>query len=379
MHKLTFFPLGNADCFCIDLECGKKILFDYADTRDPNDEEDLRCDLPKELRDDLEDQNRDYFDIVAFTHLDRDHFAGFSEFFYLKHSEKHQNGGRIRMNIMWVPAAIITESGPDDDEARILQKEARYRFKKGEGIRVFSRPESLRAWCDKNSINFEDRLHLITDAGGIIPELNLEEDGVEFFVHSPFAVRQNEDTIEDRNMDCLAVQAIFQVENIRTKALLWADSTHETLSDIVTVTQRKGNEDRLEWDIVKIPHHCSYLSLGPEKGKNKTEPVEQVAWIYEEQCQEKAIIISTSRPIPAKATDEDSDDQPPHRQAAEYYKDVVAELGGQFVVTMEHPTPQAPKPLVIEIGSNKATLKKSALGAAYVATSQRAPRAGRSE
>jgi hypothetical protein len=54
----------------------------------------------------------------------------------------------------------------------------------------------------------------------------------------------------------------------------------------------------------------------------------------------------------------------------------VGALDGQFVVTMEHPTNNAPKPVVIEIGGKKATLKKSTLGAAYVATSQRAPRAG---
>ena len=31
MHKLSFFPLGNGDCFRVDLANGKKVLFDYAD------------------------------------------------------------------------------------------------------------------------------------------------------------------------------------------------------------------------------------------------------------------------------------------------------------------------------------------------------------
>ena len=30
MHRLTFYPLGNADCCLIDLANGQKILFDYA-------------------------------------------------------------------------------------------------------------------------------------------------------------------------------------------------------------------------------------------------------------------------------------------------------------------------------------------------------------
>jgi len=135
MHKITLFPLGNADCCRIDLECGKKILFDFADSRDPEDEDDLRCDLPKELREDLEESNRDYFDVVAFSHLDKDHFNGATEFFFLEHAKKYQSDDRIKMNVMWVPAALITEQGPEDDEARILQKEARHRFREGKGIR----------------------------------------------------------------------------------------------------------------------------------------------------------------------------------------------------------------------------------------------------
>ena len=53
MHKLTFFPLGNADCCRIDLEAGEKIFFDYADMRCAEDDSDLRIDLPAELRQDL--------------------------------------------------------------------------------------------------------------------------------------------------------------------------------------------------------------------------------------------------------------------------------------------------------------------------------------
>ena len=50
MTKLTFFPLGNADCCRIDLEDGQKLLFDFAATHDPSDSNDRRIDLPKELK-----------------------------------------------------------------------------------------------------------------------------------------------------------------------------------------------------------------------------------------------------------------------------------------------------------------------------------------
>ncbi|MBL8645545.1 MAG: hypothetical protein JNK21_16555, partial [Rhodospirillaceae bacterium] len=48
-------------------------------------------------------------------------------------------------------------------------------------------------------------------------------------------------------------------------------------------------------------------------------------------------------------TDDDKNKMPPHRQAANYYKDVVKELRGEFLVTMEEPKTWAPKPIEIEI------------------------------
>jgi len=68
----------------------------------------------------------------------------------------------------------------------------------------------------------------------------------------------------------------------------------------VTVTRKHKKEERLEWDIVKLPHHCSYLTLGPERGKEKTKPVENVKWLFETQGQRGCYIISTSKPIPEK-------------------------------------------------------------------------------
>lgn len=377
MHKLTFFPVGTADCYRIDLENGKKILFDYANTRDSKNQYDLRCDLPEELRKDLDEAQRRNYDVVAFTHLDEDHYKGATEFFWLEHAKKYQGDDRIRIDIMWVPAAVITEEAIDKEEGRIIRQEARHRFKQGKGIRVFSRPERLRSWCEKNGIKLEDRLDLITDAGKVTPEFSKARDGVEFFVHSPFAKRMNDREVEDRNDDCLVLQAVFLVQGVETKMLLMSDVTHEVITDIVEVTRDgKKRPERLEWDIVKIPHHCSYLSIGPEKGEDKTDPVPNVAWLYAKQGHEKGILVSTSDPIPTKGSAEDKDSYPPHREAANYYRDIEEQLDGEFLVTMEHPRKNAPKSLVIEIDSTKATVKKQTTTAAIAALSAPAPRAG---
>jgi hypothetical protein len=373
MHTITFFPLGNADCCRIDLSGGQKILFDYADTRCADDPTDKRIDLPTELRADLKAAIRDFYDVVAFTHLDTDHLCKAIEFFELRHATKYQGKDRVKINMLWVPAAVIYEDRADlAEEGRIIQAEARYRLEKGEGIRVFSRPAALEAWLKSRGLTLESRSHLITDAGQIVPDFSLTDHGVEFFVHSPFASRHDDGTFTDRNTCSLVMQAVFEVLGRQTKMILPADTTHDVWTEIVRITKFHGRPERLEWDLFKLAHHCSYLSIGPEKGKDKTEPVEAVKWICEEQGQLGAIVVSTSDPIPVSG----DQDQPPHRQAANYYRDNRRDNGGTFVVTMEHPKSSAPEPLVVMVDHRKATIKKRAIAASVAVTSVAAPRAG---
>jgi len=382
MHKVTFYNIGNADCIRIDVENGKRLLFDYAHMRDENDDDDARCDLPRALRDDLGD--RDNFDIVAFTHLDRDHYARATEFFYFDHIAKYQSDvdgeTRIKMTEMWVPAAVITEalSTDADAEAKAIQKEARERFKAKSGICVFSAPKRLREWCERNDVDFDERKHLVTDAGRPAPGFSIDQDGVEFFVHSPFAVRQDECTVEDRNNDALVMHATFKVGGRETKLFLASDVKHDMLTDIVTITERKKRGARLEWDIFKLPHHCSHHSLSAAlREGDKSVPELKVKRLFEDYGQDNCIVVSTSEPIPEKGSARDKKGaNPPHRQAAAYYREDVVTDDEDFKVTMEHPSESDPAPLVIEIDGHGATVKKVRAAAAFVATTSRAPRAG---
>jgi hypothetical protein len=207
-------------------------------------------------------------------------------------------------------------------------------------------------------------------------------DGVEFFVHSPFAKRLDETNLEDRNGDSIVMQAKFLVGQIETKVLLMADTIQDCLSDIVEITRLHGREERLEWDVAKLPHHCSYRSLAydGDKGTDKTEPLDNIKWLYEEQRQPGGVIVSTSCPVPLKGTKDDEATDPPHRQAANYYKqDVLENPETEFLVTMSHPSESAPKPIIIDISGTKATVQRRAVTASIIATSRPAPRAGESQ
>lgn len=376
MTQLTFYNLGNADCCRIDFRNDDRMLIDYADTKDRSDTDDKRADLPKLLWEDLDGLKSDTYRVVAFSHLDSDHVRGAGDFFYFDHAAKYQKGKRAKIETMWVPAAAITEEGLDGD-AYAIRAEARHRLKKGKGIIVFSRPERLKDWLESNGLTIKDRKSCIVDAGRLVPGFTLNGDHVEFFAHSPHAHRSDENTVEDRNGNSLVFQARFEEGEENTDVLFSADVNSDDLGEIVDITRKKENDDRLHWNVYALPHHCSFKAINKnEKGTDKTTPTEQIEWLCEEQGEERGYIVSTSKPIPGKGTKEDKDKQPPHRQAANYYKENVVETD-RFLVTMERPNAMNPKPVVIAIGSTGAVFKSagSATVAATVATA--APRAGR--
>ncbi|MYH49049.1 MAG: hypothetical protein F4151_05820 [Gammaproteobacteria bacterium] len=344
MHRLTFYPLGNADTCLVETSAGAVLLFDYAAMADPDDPSDRRIDLPRAIRERLDVLGRDHVDVLALTHLDQDHIQGVSDFFVLEHASKYQGRGRVKISNLWVPAAAITESKETlTDDGRAVQAEARYRLQRGEGVRVFSRPAALKEWLAEHGLTIESRAHLITDAGQLVPSFKKDADCVEFFAHSPFADREDGKLV-DRNSGSLVLQATFTAAGRDSRLMLGGDVSYEIWTRIVTVTKAHANDHRLEWDVFKLPHHCSYLSLGPEKGRQVTKPVPEAVWLFEHQGAVRSIAVATSDPIPARDTD-----QPPHRQAAAYYRGVSVGHRGKFFVTMEHPTQHSPKPLVVVV------------------------------
>lgn len=369
MHKATFYPIGNADCCIIETEQSKLVLIDYANMRDQNNDDDVRIDLENAVRTKVEAAKRHDIDVGVFTHGDRDHYKGFSELFHLEHATKYQSEDRIKLNEIWVPAAIISD-GDLDDEGKILRAEARYRLKNKKGIKIFSRAETLKEWFDEEGLNMNDFSNFFVDAGKLVPGFELQTDGIEFFVHSPFAVHQDDGTLAERNQCSIVMQVCLKNGDHVSKLMMTADTTWDAWEQIVNITKYHKNEDRLNYDIFKLPHHCSYLSLSDEKGKEITTPKLEVDWMVR-QANTGAKIISTSNPIPNEDTD-----QPPHRQAANYYKDLMKNFDGEFIVTMEYPKPSKPEPIEITIDENGATLTKLSLGLGTYISSRKPPRAG---
>lgn len=380
-HQVIFYPVGNGDTTQIVLSQGRRVLFDFCHRSRAEDEEVPEIDLKSRLKEDLKAAGRDYFDVVAFTHADLDHIQGSTEFFELQHAKKYQGDGRIKINELWVPAAMLLEEADKDhqtEEFVLLRQEARHRLLEGKGILVFSKPPALMGWLEPllkargESAAARDRLFI--DAGTIVPGFTLVNDGVEFFCHSPFIKHCDEGDII-RNSAALVFNVRFNANGATYDYLEIGDAEYCDLEDIIRATRYHKNDDRLVWDLFNIPHHCSYRALSDEKGKDETKPTPLVKDLLL-SGKPDAYIVSCSKPIPdVKASYEQI--QPPHIQARRTYERYLKEVGGRkFLVTMEEPNANKPEAIVFEIGSGGVTWKRSgSIGAPAILVS-RPPRAG---
>ena len=368
MFSLNFFPLGNADTIRIISPHGHRFLFDFALLKS----DEAGFDLEEDIRTDLRKAGKNGFDIVCITHVDADHCRGFEEVFYLRHSASHQGGNRLLIDTLWVPAAAITETGLAEESARRVQKEARHRLKAGEGIVVFSAPKALDDWLWSQGIDPASRSGCIQHAGELISGWSLQGDGIEFFIHSPLSWRQDEQGKEVvRNSASVVLQAVMRVGNADTRLILGADVDSADLTEVVKSTRRHGNDDRLDWDVLKLFHHCSYKSLNKDdRGVRETEPVPEVADLIEAHGADRSIIVSPSDPIPAALSKKG--DQPPHRQAANYYERIQKSRAGQFKVTMDTPK----RPITITVGNGGVSVLTAMAAPASAASIAKPARAG---
>jgi hypothetical protein len=364
MHSVTFYPVGNGDTSLIETKNVKFILMDFYQRPNSTDSTKPEFHVDAALRAKLAAAGRDYFDVVAFTHADLDHINGSTEFFHLEHAKKYQGDGRIFIKELWVPAAMLLEIEDNNSEVEefiVWGREARHRLKNKTGIKVFSNPEGLTDLITRWGMPVDDLAEFIIDAGTVLDTFNLEHDGVEFFIHSPFMQRCDEsgaDIKRVKNSAALVFNVRFNTEGQIYDYLAIGDATACVLDDIVTITQLKNRPDRLQWDLLNIPHQCTYLALADIGNKSiyTTEPTAKVKELL--NMGKKGSYMICSSEAFKSGTEAEAAIHPPHIQARRTYEAYLKAVGGrEFIVTGEHGDMKQPVPVVVQIQKSGLSIK----------------------
>lgn len=376
----VFWPVGTGDSTTLVLAPGLVMQVDLRDMLAADQDDAVVAAVIDRLEQTLPqpDGKTPYLAVFALTHADKDHCQGFGDLL----------DSTIEIGEIWATPRLWRERGEDApmcEDAKRFHKEVERRVS-----------ATLKALTDGTTPDSGDRVRIIgydddrdqhayaelpdayfTFPGQVITMVDGVElaDRFEAFVHAPF----RDDCAGDRNDTSLALQIqLHAADGTTGRLLLLGDLAYPTIRKIFENSEAAGNTDRLAWDVLLAPHHCSKkVMYGP--GEDGTEELKQdVLDQLKAYAGPDAYVIASSRPF--RSSDE-TGNNPPHLLARDAYESVT---GTPVVCTGESPSVDDPRPVVfvlepglgldlVEVQELEESVKKSAstralVGAGLLAT-----------
>ncbi|MEL6945616.1 MAG: hypothetical protein AAFO82_23415, partial [Bacteroidota bacterium] len=293
------------------------------------------------------------YDLFILTHPDDDHCHGFEKHFYTgkpnNYSDKDKGENKILIDEMWVTKLIYGEVCSD---AETIREEVKRRRK-------------LYDSTDRSNETPYNRLSMIgydTDAtfgncpyhipGDLVKDfVGITHTNLEIFIHSPFKKSLIEAQAKnDRNASSIVCQYKLKRDdsNAYFNLLEGGDADHYRWKTIKEKSKKHNNLDRLEYDVMLAPHHCSWTFYNDVSYDDHPDPQETSKEIIRDfrDKNDKSYIVASCKEIL------DNNDNPPHHPAKKEY---IKDLGDKkrFICTAEYPTKADPKPIQFELNSYK--------------------------
>ncbi|HEV2639023.1 MAG TPA: hypothetical protein VGX23_28015 [Actinocrinis sp.] len=286
---------------------------------------------------------RPYLAAFALTHADMDHCCGFADLL-----------DQVTIGQLWATPRLWREYEDGDvvicEDARAFQQEAERRVEAtrravargeqpGSGDRIlvvgYDTDHDKHAYSDLPA-------QYLTGPGHLIAEVDGEPtDGVfEAFLHAPF----KDDCASARNDTSLAMQLTLRDPGGAVgRILLLGDLAYPTIRKIFDYSEAKGRGERLDWNVLLAPHHCSKYVM-----HLNGEVQQDILDAFERHAQDGAIIVASSGPVPAR---DEEGKNPPHAAAKRRYLGIVQDAD-HFVCTGEWPGAEDPRPIAFGLGPN---------------------------
>ena len=374
--KIIFYPVDNGNMIFIKLKDNTTILIDIHIRKKSHDDNATEFyDVLTHLKDNLEKDSKDRYFIDAFilTHLDHDHIAGLKDNFYLgaidDYSNTDKNDEKIVIKETWSSDRFRQRQTDDrnfSDDAKAYNKEIRRRVKLYKEKKIVQKEGDKVIVLGGEDKEIKNITYLIGESISKINSKNLNY--FKMNILGPLEQQKNEDkeTFDAKNRGSVVLQLEIKVGAYTNKVLLTGDAE----VDVCEYMHNIYDSNKLEYDILCTPHHCSMASLGRKKDKNEKGGYEISKDAKETLSHAKsgAVIVSSSKEIL------DDDNNPPHYEAMQEYKKILKPKSGEFKCTGTYPKKSSIKPIVIEFTSGGTQLKsgssKSKVGVATESSSK---------
>jgi hypothetical protein len=281
--------------------------------------------------------------LAAFilTHADKDHCLGFADLL-----------AKVTIGELWATPRLWREYTEHDvelcDDAKGFHEEVLRRV-----------DATLAALADSKKPSSGNRIRVVgydTDQGTFtyhdLPDTYLSHPGdavtiidgedlsdrFEAFIHAPF----KDDCASERNDSSLAIQVTLKTDGgDEGHALLLGDLAYETITKIFDYSEDKGRAERLTWEVLLAPHHCSKKVMYVTEDGTEVLKQDLLDKLERNQGGSATVVVSSDEFPPSNK----KGDNPPHLLARARYEEIADSL----VCSGEYPDADAPRPIVFGV------------------------------
>jgi hypothetical protein len=368
--KASLFKVDNGDMVLFETESGRWILTDINIREAADDEDDDTPDVVKQLRKklDRDDDGRLFVDAFLNTHPDADHIRGLKKHFHLGDlSNWSKADDKIIIREMWSSPIVFRRAKAKDDDhvlcedAEAWRDEARRRVKKfraagslGDGNRIVILGEDVDGKTD-------DLGDILVKVDEVFSRICGEADtSFEARLLAPMsAADEEEEDVLTKNNSSVIMRLDLKVSKVTRGRFLLGGDAEVAIWERIWERNKKWPE-RLEYDVLIAPHHCSWHSLSYDSWSEKGEKakVSEPARNALGQALDGALIVASSKTI------KDDENDPPCIRAKREYIDILDAVKGEFKCVADGP---GDDPLVIEVSSAGPRVKRAAFAVSVAA------------
>jgi len=358
---ILFNPVGNGDMTLIETESGRKIMIDTNIRNAADDPNDSTPDVAKKLKERLnrDAEGRPYVDVLLLSHPDQDHCNGMDKHFHLGPLDKYpKKGDKIVVREIWSSPIVFRRASKDHTlthDAKAFQKEAVRRvelFRKeraaGDGDRVLILGEDIEGKTD-------DILEIVLKVDSVSNQVNgASDDTISMRLLGPLPIGDEDEEVElSKNHSSTIIQFTLAAGNEPDACRYLTGGDAEVAIWERLWQKHKDQKDRLSYDLMLTPHHCSWHVLSHDSWSELRDEAEVSA--------DARSALSQTRPganiVASSFTIEDDDDDPPSFGAKREYVAIAKAAKGEFRCVGEHPKATAPDVMEFEITENGPRLK----------------------
>jgi hypothetical protein len=344
---VIFWPVGTGDCTTLFVDDERVVQVDLHDMAGADEDDATYTPIIDRLAELLpQHDGTPYLAVFALTHADLDHCRGFGD---LLDSD-------VLIGELWATPRLWREYAEDPDaemseDARLFHEEAERRVgatlehvaagrevPSGDRVRIIGYdtdvddPSHSYNALPPEQLSFPGETVTLVDGTDV-------GDRFEAFIHAPF----KDDCAAARNDTSLAMQVTLRDGDTEGRVLLLGDLAYPTLRRIFDRSEEAGNGDRLSWDVLLAPHHCSKKVMYAPDDFGVEELKQDLLDDLDANRGEAAYVVASSNPVPASNR---PGDNPPHAKARARYEELGIE---EFLCTHERGSVEAPEPIVFAL------------------------------